>query len=170
MDACFPSCVATLMHALQGWMSVPAVGLGSLFVVAFLSATLLPLGSEALLLAVVGQHPQWLWPALLLATAGNTLGGAFTWWMGRGAQRIYGRMKAASAHPREHARAHAWLQRFGPAACVLAWLPVVGDPLCAVAGWLRMPFWSCVAWMALGKFARYAAITAALWGWAQAAP
>lgn len=36
------------------------------------------------------------------------------------------------------------------------------DPLCAVAGWLRLPFWPCVAYMAIGKFLRYLAMTASL--------
>jgi membrane protein YqaA with SNARE-associated domain len=44
----------------------------------------------------------------------------------------------------------------------MAWLPVVGDPLCAVAGWLRLPFWPCLAYMAVGKFARYVLMTAGL--------
>jgi hypothetical protein len=57
-----------------------------------------------------------------------------------------------------------WLERFGPRACLLSWLPAVGDPLCAVAGWLRMPFWPCVAYMAVGKFARYVTMTACCCG------
>ncbi|HEU4549573.1 MAG TPA: hypothetical protein VFS01_07735, partial [Rhizomicrobium sp.] len=58
------------------------------------------------------------------------------------------------------------LQRLGAKACLLSWLPVVGDPLCAVAGWLRLPFWPCVAYMAVGKFGRYLCMTAALlWVW-----
>jgi membrane protein YqaA with SNARE-associated domain len=44
----------------------------------------------------------------------------------------------------------------------LAWLPIVGDPLCAVAGWLRMPFWPCVGYMMIGKFLRYVTMTVAL--------
>ena len=47
---------------------------------------------------------------------------------------------------------------------MLAWLPVVGDPLCAVAGWLKLPFWPCVAYMAAGKLLRYITMTAALTG------
>jgi membrane protein YqaA with SNARE-associated domain len=48
----------------------------------------------------------------------------------------------------------------------LSWLPVVGDPLCAVAGWLKLPFWPCVFYMAIGKFGRYVTMTAAmLWFW-----
>ncbi len=50
----------------------------------------------------------------------------------------------------------------GPPALLLSWLPAVGDPLCAVAGWLRLPFWPCVAYMAIGKFLRYLAMTASL--------
>jgi membrane protein YqaA with SNARE-associated domain len=67
-------------------------------------------------------------------------------------------------HSHHHLRALDWLQRLGPKACLLAWLPVVGDPLCAVAGWLKLPFWPCVVYMAIGKFARYLSMTAALMG------
>jgi membrane protein YqaA with SNARE-associated domain len=61
-----------------------------------------------------------------------------------------------------HERASRWLERYGAKACLLSWLPVVGDPLCAVAGWLQLPFWPCVLYMAIGKFARYVTMTAAL--------
>ncbi len=54
------------------------------------------------------------------------------------------------------------MERFGPFGCVLAWLPGIGDPLCAVAGWLGLPFWRCVGWMALGKGLRYVALTSGL--------
>ena len=49
-----------------------------------------------------------------------------------------------------------------PPACLLSWLPGVGDPLCAVAGWLRLPFWPCLGYMAIGKLLRYTLMTAAL--------
>ena len=55
-----------------------------------------------------------------------------------------------------------WLQRLGPKALFFAWLPVVGDPLCAVAGWLKFPFWPCVAYMAVGKLLRYLVLTVVL--------
>ncbi|MBX9871964.1 MAG: DedA family protein, partial [Burkholderiaceae bacterium] len=55
-----------------------------------------------------------------------------------------------------------WLERIGPKACLLSWLPAIGDPLCAVAGWLRLPFWPCLFYMAIGKFARYVTMTAVL--------
>ena len=90
------------------------------------------------------------WNAIFVATAGNTLGGALDWWMGYGAERAYERV----THHSGELRAVAWLRRFGAKACLLSWLPVVGDPLCAVAGWLKLPFWPCVFYMGLGKLAQ----------------
>jgi membrane protein YqaA with SNARE-associated domain len=155
------------MHSMDAWiesvkavLALPGYGLGSLFAASFLSATLLPLGSEAVLYGVLKLNPSLLWPALLTATVGNTLGGAVTWWMGRGAEEVYERM-ATSPH---HVGAKRWLTRFGPPACLLAWVPIVGDPLCAVAGWLRLPFWPCVFYMAVGKFLRYLTITTMFFG------
>ncbi|KNZ31038.1 MAG: membrane protein [Methylibium sp. NZG] len=139
-------------------LALPKFGLSTVFVVAFISATLLPLGSEPAVFGLVKLNPHLFWPAILVATAGNTLGGAVSWWMGYGAERAYERVK----HKPLEARALTWLQSFGPKACLLSWLPVVGDPLCAVAGWLKLPFWPCVAYMAIGKFARYVTMTAAL--------
>ena len=147
------------MHALLAALALPKFGLTTVFVVAFVSATLLPMGSEPAVFGLVKLNPELFWPAVLVATLGNTAGGALSWRMGWGAEKAY---EAVSRRKPAQARALAWLQRFGPRACLLSWLPAVGDPLCAVAGWLRMPFWPCVLYMALGKFARYVTMTAAL--------
>jgi membrane protein YqaA with SNARE-associated domain len=140
-------------------LALPKFGLTTVFVVATLSATLLPMGSEPVVFGLVKLDPSLFWPAVCVATAGNTLGGAISWWMGFGAERAYERI---THHPPAQARALTWLKRFGAKACLLSWLPIVGDPLCAVAGWLRLPFWPCVLYMAIGKFARYVTMTAAL--------
>ena len=150
MDAWITSLLAAL--------ALPEYGLSTLFMVATLSATLLPMGSEPVLFGLVKLNPELFWPAIAVATAGNTLGGAISWWMGWGAEKAYEKI---THHSAEH-RALAILRRFGAKACLLAWLPVVGDPLCAVAGWLRLPFWPCVAYMAVGKLLRYVTMTAAL--------
>ncbi len=141
------------VSSLWQWFALPQVGLSAVFVVAFVSATLLPLGSEPAVFAVIKLNPDMFWPALLVATLGNTLGGTVTWWLGWLARRYTDKV---THHPANtHMRALTWLQRFGAKACLLTWLPIVGDPLCAVAGWLRLPFWPCVIYMAVGKFARY---------------
>jgi membrane protein YqaA with SNARE-associated domain len=147
------------LHSLLGALSLPQYGLSTVFVVAMLSATLLPMGSEPAVFGLLKLNPELFWPVLLVATVGNTVGGAISWWMGWGAERTYERLRH---HPPHEARALQWLHRFGPKACLLSWLPLVGDPLCAVAGWLRLPFWPCVGYMAIGKFARYLTMTAAL--------
>jgi membrane protein YqaA with SNARE-associated domain len=147
------------MSALLATMALPKFGLSTVFIVALLSATLLPLGSEPVVCGLVKLNPDMFWPAVLVATAGNTVGGALTWWLGYIAERTYEHVRQ---RPPRELRALAWLQRFGPKACLASWLPVVGDPLCAVAGWLRLDFWPCVFYMAVGKLLRYTTMTAAL--------
>ena len=144
------------------WLSLPQYGLLTLFFVALVSATLLPLGSEPAVFGLVKLNPTLFWPAVAVATLGNTIGGAITWWMGYGAERAVEHITHRPPPGAHHHRVLVWLQRFGARACLLAWLPLVGDPLCAVAGWLRLPFWPCVAYMAIGKGLRYITMTAAL--------
>jgi membrane protein YqaA with SNARE-associated domain len=146
------------LTALMAALALPQVGLSTVFFIAFIASTLLPLGSEPAVFALVKLNPEMFWPAIGVATAGATLGGALTWWMGYGAERAYERM----THKHRDGRALRWLRRFGPKACLLSWLPVVGDPLCAVAGWLQLPFWPCLVYMTIGKFARYFGMTAGL--------
>jgi membrane protein YqaA with SNARE-associated domain len=139
-------------------LALPKYGLSTVFVVAIVSATLLPLGSEFAVIGLVKLNPDLFWPAVGVATVGNTLGGMISWWMGYGAELAYERV----AHKRAQVKALQYLERFGPKACLLSWLPGVGDPLCAVAGWLKMPFWPCTMYMAIGKFGRYVVLTALL--------
>lgn len=146
--------ITTLLQTL----SLPEFGLTTVFVVAFVSATLLPLGSEPAVFGLIKLNPELFWPAILVATLGNTLGGMVSWAMGRGAHALVDRERG---HP-THLRALDWLQRFGPKACLLAWLPLVGDPLCAVAGWLKFPALPCAIYMAIGKFLRYLTMTGLL--------
>ena len=141
-------------------LALPQYGLSTVFVVAFISATLLPLGSEPAVFGLVTLNPHLFWPAILVATAGNALGGALTWAMGLASHQVVDRFQ----HSRHHLKALDWLERIGPKACLLSWLPVIGDPLCAVAGWLKLPFWPCMVYMAMGKFARYLIMTSTLVG------
>ncbi len=144
-------------------LALPKFGLSTVFIVSFVSATLLPLGSEPAVFGLAKINPEMFWPAILVATAGNTLGGAVTYWMGYGAERAY---EKVSHHKPPDARALRWLEQWGAKGCLLSWLPIVGDPLCAVAGWLKLPFWPCVFYMAIGKLARYVTMTSAmLWFW-----
>ena len=145
----------TWLEPILALLALPRYGLTTLFVAAFISATLLPVGSEPALVGLLMLNPELFWSAVFVATAGNTLGGIVDWWIGYGAHPVadkYGKSKS-------HLKAIEWLERLGPKACLLAWLPLVGDPLCAVAGWLRLSFWPCVGYMLIGKFLRYAIMT-----------
>lgn len=157
MQVWIESIFAALLHA----FALPQYGLSTVFVTALVSATLLPLGSEPAVFGLVKLNPSLFWPAIAVATVGNTLGGGISYWMGLAAHSAidHARARADGAQDSKHTRALAWLQRFGPKACLLSWLPIFGDPLCAVAGWLRLPFWPCLAYMAIGKFARYLTMT-----------
>ncbi|MDK9702037.1 MAG: DedA family protein [Sulfuritalea sp.] len=128
-------------------------GLAGLFLASFLSATLLPGGSEAVLFAVIRQHPDQVTAALLLATLGNTLGGMTTYGMAR---LLPGRVDADGTAMKQLDA----LRRHGAPLLLLGWAPVVGDALCAAAGWLRLPAAACTLWMAAGKAARYVLVAA----------
>lgn len=148
------------INHLLNLLALPEYSLSTVFLVSFISATLLPLGSEPVVFGLIQLNPDLFWQVIAVATVGNTLGGAVDWWMGFAAQRV----AQHYSHSTMHLHALNWLKRLGPKACLLAWLPGVGDPLCAVAGWLRLPFWPCLAYMAVGKFLRYLAMTWALIG------
>jgi membrane protein YqaA with SNARE-associated domain len=120
--------------------------LWALFGSSFLAATLLPGGSEAVLFGVLKLYPEQLWPALGVATLGNTLGGMSSYLIGR------------LIPQKKDLRGLPVLQRYGSPALLLAWVPFVGDPLCVAAGWLRLDPWLSALFMAVGKFARYLAV------------
>jgi membrane protein YqaA with SNARE-associated domain len=97
---------------------------------------------------VVHTDRSLLWPAILVATAGNTLGGLTSYVLGR------------VLPPRETLRGIEWVRRHGAPALLLSWLPVIGDGLCVAAGWLRMNPVLAAVFIAVGKFARYCVVAA----------
>ena len=77
----------TQLHNFLVWLSLPIVGLPAVFTVSFISATLLPMGSEPFLFGYIKLNPGMFWWAIAVATVGNTLGGMVDWLMGYGASR-----------------------------------------------------------------------------------
>ncbi len=123
----------------------------SLFLSALISSTLLPGGSEALLAWQVAQG-NGFWLPVLVASAGNVAGSLITFLMGVWLRR---RWPLHLLEQPSQQRAHRLLLRYGPLALLLAWLPLIGDPLCLVAGWLGLRLAPSAALIALGKLARY---------------
>lgn len=127
----------------------------TLFVSALISSTLLPGGSEALLTYQISQHPS-AWPMLVVvATVGNSLGSYITFMMGRLVAYYYP-LKALDKPI--HKRAKVWLNRWGSWTLLLAWLPLIGDPLCLLAGWLRVNLLLAFVAIALGKLLRFVVV------------
>ena len=131
---------------------------GGLFAAAFVAATLLPAQSEAVLvgLLLAGDHSPTL--LVLVASLGNVGGSVVNWLLGRSIDRFRGR-RWFPVPERALARAQGWFSHFGCWSLLLAWLPVVGDPLTVAAGVLRVPFWRFLLLVALGKVGRYAVLT-----------
>ncbi|MDQ8153804.1 MAG: VTT domain-containing protein [Gemmatimonadota bacterium] len=133
----------------------PTLGLWSLFLSAFISSTIAPGGSEAVLAYLV--HGGTIDSRVLLATAtvGNTLGAMTTWLLGAWTARKFG---VDRVHDPKKLRAIAAVRRWGWPILLLSWLPIVGDGFCFAAGWLRMGVVASMAAIATGKLVRYAAI------------
>ncbi|WP_370550715.1 DedA family protein [Edwardsiella tarda] len=122
--------------------------IAGMFVSSFTSATLLPGNSEVVLsgLLIAAQAP--VFGLLVAAIVGNVLGGATNVVIGRALPQV--------TPQRGLAVALGWLQRYGAAALLLSWLPVIGDLLCVLAGWLRLPWGAVLLYLTLGKAVRYA--------------
>ncbi len=133
------------MDTLAAYLSSD-LSLWGLFISSLLAATLLPGGSEAVLFGVLKLHPELFWPALLVGTLGNTIGGMISFGMG------WLLPQTQQLKHVEKVRTH------GTPALLLAWLPLIGDALCLAAGWLRLNPWHAALFMLLGKFARYLVI------------
>lgn len=125
-----------------------SASLTALFASSFLAATLLPGGSEAILFGVLKLHPERILAALCVATLGNTLGGMSSYLIGR------------VLPPKKDLPGLPVMRKYGAAALLLSWVPILGDPLCVAAGWLRLNPWLAMLYIALGKLARYVAIAA----------
>jgi len=125
----------------------------SLFASAFLSATLLPGSSEALLLFRISDGGPWL-SLVLVASAGNLLGSLLTYGIGRvGNSALHSRLLRIDEN--DLRRAEVWFRRWGRPGLLLAWLPVIGDPLCLVAGLMRVAPLFFIVLVGVGKLARY---------------
>lgn len=139
-----------------GWLS-PEVSLAGLFLWSFLAATLVPLSSEAALAAAQATALAPVLPLLAVASAGNILGAAVNWWLGR-SLTVYSGRRWFPFSPAALQRAEAAFRRYGRWALLFSWLPIVGDPLTCIAGLLRFSFPAFLVLVGIGKIARYALV------------
>ncbi|MGC5698635.1 DedA family protein [Pseudomonas sp. NFXW11] len=135
-----------------------------LFLAAFGAATLLPLQSEALLVALLHNSQLAVLGLWLVATLGNVLGSLVNWWLGKRLERYKAR-RWFPVSPRHLARARQHYQRYGHWSLLLSWLPIIGDPLTLVAGVMGEPLKRFLLIVSLAKGARYAVLVALTLGW-----
>ncbi|UUM30961.1 YqaA family protein [Vibrio japonicus] len=128
-----------------------------LFITGFLSATLLPGGSEAGLIATLRLDQYSVFTIIVVATLGNTLGGITNYGIGRW-------LPNRTQDEKHGHKAIQWLTKYGYWSLFFSWLPVIGDPLCLAAGWLRMKFWPCLWLVLIGKAFRYSLLAAIYFG------
>ena len=123
------------------------LSLASLFASSFLSSTLLPGNSEVVLVAMLLSGVSQPWLLVLIATMGNSLGGL--------TNVILGRFFPLREKSRWQEKAVGWLKRYGAATLLLSWMPVIGDLLCLLAGWMRISWGPVLFFLCLGKALRY---------------
>ncbi|MBC8269858.1 MAG: DedA family protein [Rhodospirillaceae bacterium] len=131
--------------------------LSGVFMSAFLAATILPFSSEIVLTAFYAAGSGEAVTLWLVASAGNVLGALVNWWLGRYLLHWQDR-KWFPFKPDQLGRAENWFGRFGQWSLLLAWVPLVGDPLTFVAGLLRVNVWVFLVLVTIGKAGRYAAV------------
>lgn len=136
-------------------MQFESWGLLGLFASAFISSTVAPGGSEAVLAYLVSQQQIPLVSLVAVATVGNTLGALTTWWLGLWAA---GKYPAETVLASERQRSLRAVRRWGSWALLFSWLPLVGDGLCFAAGWLRLSWFSSLLAIFFGKVLRYLAV------------
>ena len=131
----------------------PTTGYLALFALSFTAATLLPIGSEWLLAALIfkGGDPLIL---VTIATLGNLLGAVSTWLVGRyGGDFLIRRCLRIEAEAQR--RAEERYARYGIWSLLLSWVPLIGDPLCLIAGIFRVRLALFIPLVGAGKLGRY---------------
>jgi membrane protein YqaA with SNARE-associated domain len=146
--------------------SLAAWGLPGLFFVALLSGSVVPLPSEAVLVALVGGGVP-IAPSVAAATSGNVLGAATLYWLGgavaagRGGRPGRAHLARLSRDPERFDRARARLRRWGAPLLLFTWLPIVGDLFVVAAGFAGVRLVPFLIYTAIGKAARFSAVATA---------
>jgi membrane protein YqaA with SNARE-associated domain len=123
-----------------------------LFFSAFISSTLFPGGSETVLAYLASNDEYTLYLLIVIATLGNTLGAMTSWLVGR---LISIRYSAEKLSKESQQKAVERIQKYGSPILLLSWLPIIGDPLCVAAGWLRLHWLPSLIFITVGKLLRY---------------
>lgn len=128
------------------------IEVGGLFLSAFVSSTIAPGGSEAVLAYMVSAGHYQIYTLVIVATLGNTLGAMTTWGLGMWTAK---KIPVATLLSEKKQKALAVVRTKGIWTLFFSWLPVVGDALCFAGGWLKLPLLPAILMIFLGKLGRY---------------
>ena len=138
--------------------------LAGLGIAAFLSATLLPGSSEALLVSLLLLGEESPASLLAIATFGNVIGSLLNWYMGAFFMSFQHK-KWFPISLQQIDKAQVWFSKYGIWSLLFAWAPIIGDPLTLIAGMMRISLIPFILLVTIGKFARYALITGIALAW-----
>lgn len=130
-------------------------GIWALFVSAFISSTIAPGGSEAVLAYLILEDRQQVKLLVTVATIGNTLGAMTTWGLGLIAAKKF---PLPSQLPEQQQKALSFMRERGLWVLLFSWLPVIGDVFCFAGGWLKCAWLPAVLFILIGKLGRYTLI------------
>lgn len=133
-------------------MDLFSLGFFGLFIAAFLSATIIPLSSEGVLLLLLSQNYDPWW-CLLIATLGNSLGGLTNYWIGSLGDPLW--LKRFGISQQKLASFEKTIQKHGYWLAFISWVPFIGDPLSIALGFFKVSFWRVLILLVVGKFLRY---------------
>jgi len=133
-------------------MDFISIGFGGLFLAGFLSATILPMNSEAVILLMLSQHFD-PWTCIFVATIGNSLGGLTNYFLGLLGNPKW--LKRIGISEEKILSFKGRVQKYGYWLAFFSWVPFVGDPMTVALGFFRVSFWRIALLVILGKFLRY---------------
>ncbi|MEP3786235.1 YqaA family protein [Ascidiaceihabitans sp.] len=136
----------------------------TLFASALIAATILPLQSEAVLVALMLDGMRPVAVLLMVATFGNVLGAVVNWGLGRFLVRFKDRRWFPASQDRLQ-QAERWYRRYGLWSLLASWVPFIGDPITVIAGVLRAPFWPFLILVTVAKAGRYLVLAAVTLAW-----
>ena len=125
-----------------------------LFIISFLAATILPLSSELVLSTMLLTDSFDKYLLLFVASFGNILGSSVNWYLGKKIL-IFKDNKWFPANERQIAKGEIYFKKYGIWSLLLAWVPIIGDPLTIVAGILRVKFFTFLLLVSISKISRY---------------
>ena len=125
-----------------------------LFIISFFAATILPLSSELVLSTMLLTDSFDKYLLLVVASFGNILGSSVNWYLGKKIL-IFKDKKWFPANERQIAKGEIYFKKYGIWSLLLAWVPIIGDPLTIVAGILRVKFFTFLLLVSISKISRY---------------